>query len=393
MVGGDDLGLRVDLAEVQVRVAGGVLHLLGLDVVALQRGRVDQELTRVELGQRVVLRQGGVRMDVTGLRVLVHGLRVVGVLLRLPGGVDGVVPGAVLVGGEVGAQQVEVEARNEALAPGILAPAAVGDVGVLLRMELLVRSQVGLQVRDAGDRGGIHADFLSRVEVDDVAVRHSQLLVDRHRVVDAVDLGTGDEQRVQAVGDVLAVGLQQVAVGAVVIVQRGEQALHDGAGILLPVRGEEQVDFLAGLQSGQRAGIPVRPADDAELDVRADQRLDVSVDRLLDRLARVGVLVADLIIEQVDNFAGIGAGGGLGAFRAGIVRSGRRLGGLFRAGAGGHREHHDQRQNQRKNLLGHVLFLLRIRSCKARLGRIPPRVLPLNDGDYTTSHNSLQHLC
>ena len=57
-----------------------------------------------------------------------------------------------LVGGEVGAQQVEVEARNEALAPGILAPAAVGDVGVLLRMELLVRSQVGLQVRDAGDR-------------------------------------------------------------------------------------------------------------------------------------------------------------------------------------------------------------------------------------------------
>ena len=393
MVGGDDLGLRVDLAEVQVRVAGGVLHLDRLDVVALQGRGVDQELTGVELGQRVVLGQSGIRMDVAGLGVLVDDVGVLGVLRALPDGVDGVVPGAVLLGGEVSAQQVDVQTGDEVLAERVLAPAAVGDVGVLRRVELLVGGQVRLQVGDAGDGSRVHANFRRGGVVDDVAVGHGELLIDGHAVVDAVDLRAGDEQRVQAVDDVLAVGLQQVAVGAVGVIEGREQALHDRASVLLPVRGEEQVDFLAGLQSGQRAGIPVRPADDAELDVRADQRLDVSVDRLLDRLARVGVLVADLIIEQVDNFAGIGAGGGLGAFRAGIVRSGRRLGGLFRAGAGGHREHHDQRQNQRKNLLGHVLFLLRIRSCKARLGRIPPRVLPLNDGDYTTSHNSLQHLC
>lgn len=183
-------------------------------------------------------------------------------------------------------------------------------------VELLVGRKVGLKVRRAGDGAGVHADFFRGLDVVDPARGNAQFLVGGDRVVHAVKLGAGDERGVQAFQNALAVLFQQVAVGAFVVVEGGEQALRNGADVAQPVSGEEDVDLLAGLEGRQGLLAPVAGGDDLELDMRTDQRLDVGIDRVLDIRADVDVLVAELVVNQRRDVAG--GGGSSPALSAGV---------------------------------------------------------------------------
>ena len=306
-------------------------------------------------------------MDIASLEVLVHGLDVLLILLGLPNGVPGLIEVAVLIGVELLSDQVTGQAVDLVGNPGLVAPAAVVQVAVQLRMQLLVLGQVGLEVFQSLDGGGIQANFVSSVHVHNVAHGNAQLLVGGNRVVDAVDLSTGDERGVQGIQDALAVGGQQVAVLALVIVQGQEAVQGYRTHVGLPVSGEEDIDLLTGLQRGQRLGIPIAPADDAELDISADQGLNVSIDRVLNSLAGVGVLVTDLVVIQGVDLAIVLLSGGSLRRVSGLSGSLSRLGGSRALGRSrsfglctrGHRKHENQRHEQSYDLLRHGLFLLR----------------------------------
>ena len=266
-------------------------------------------------------------MDVASLEPLVHQIDVRAVLLGLPDGVPGLVEDAVLIGVVLLGDQVTGQAVDLVGNPGLVAPAAVVQVAVLLGMELLVGRQVGLKVFQAGDlRGGVgQANFVRGVHVDDVAHGNAQLLVGGDRVVDAVDLGTGDERGVQGLQNALAVLLEQVAVGAVVIVQGQEQVAGHFVDVALPVRSEEDIDLLASLQSGDRTSVPVTGGDDDEVDVRTDQGLDVGVDGFLNGLTHGVVLHAVHVVGQGVDIAGSRRGLPSGALvrRGGLAAVGR----------------------------------------------------------------------
>ena len=73
-------------------------------------------------------------MDIASLEVLVHGLDVLLILLGLPNGVPSLVEVAVLIGVELLSNQVAGQAVDLVGNPGLVAPAAVVQVAVQLRM-------------------------------------------------------------------------------------------------------------------------------------------------------------------------------------------------------------------------------------------------------------------
>ena len=298
MRGGDHLGLRVHLHQVEVGVARGVGHLLRLDAVALERRGVAEEVPRVEHIEHVILRKRRVRVDVPRLRVAIHQLRKRAVLLRLPDGVDGLVVAAVGLGRQLHGQQVVVQPRGEGIRPRLVAPALVGQVAVARGIQLLVPGKIGLQVPRGANALRIQPHLLRGVGVDQVALRHAQLLVGGHGVVVAVDPGALEERGVKAACDVLPVLLEQVAVLALIVVQRRERALDHRARIALPIRGKEDVGVLARLQRGQRLGVPISPADQHKLHPRAELWLHIVAHRLLHLRAHAVVLISNEVISQ-----------------------------------------------------------------------------------------------
>ena len=106
--GGDDLGLGIDFTQIQVRVAGSVLHLLRLDTLSLERRGIGQELARVERRQRVVLRQRRIWIKIPGLRIAVNDLGIRFVGCGFPDRLHGFIPYAVFIRGKRHGQQIEV---------------------------------------------------------------------------------------------------------------------------------------------------------------------------------------------------------------------------------------------------------------------------------------------
>ena len=304
-------------------------------------------------------------MDVTSLHPLVHGLAVRLVLGAAPNFNPSLVEVAVGILFLMHVDQAAVQVGNRTGNPRLVAPAAVGEEGVLIGMEFLPLGQVRLEVFRGLDGGGIHADFFSAIHVVDPAHGNAEFLVGGNSVVHAFKLSTGDERGVDGIENALAVFLQQVAMLSVIVVQGSEQLLSDGTDVGLPVCGEEDVDLFAGLQGGQRLVVPVAPADDLELNIRVDQGLHISIDGVLNSFTGVDVVVADFVILQRHDFTG-GLFRGLSGFfgSLGLLSRLRRLGVLGGRSlglcTGGHREHKDQRHEQSYDLLEHIVSLLAI---------------------------------
>ena len=196
--GCDHLGLRIHLNQTQIGIARGVRHLLRFDAVTLERRGVAQKVPRVERAQHIILRQRGIRIDVSRLRVAVHQLRKGAVLLGLPDGINGFIVGPVGLGRELHGQQIVVQSRGKRIRPRFITPAFVGQIAVTRRIQLLILGKIRLQIPRRADRLRVQAHFLRGSGIDEVALRHAQLLIGGYGIVEAVDLRALNKRGIEA---------------------------------------------------------------------------------------------------------------------------------------------------------------------------------------------------